>query len=107
SEERLSAQHRKALESQLAEKQRERDAHSYTKPKEVQKPEENASAQEQSKATAGSLQAKQAELARLEKLLVDAREKDGGLAKKRSTAEKLLGRIQNFQRQFSALLGDC
>jgi len=68
SEERLSAQHRKSLEAQLGEKQREREAHAALKPKEVQKPEQNTSTQEESKRTAETLEAKQGELTQLEKV---------------------------------------
>ena len=106
-EERLSAQHRKTLESQLSEKRRELEAHNQTKPKEVLKPEEDTAAQQQSKSTAEVLEKKQAELKVIEKQVEETREAESRLARKRSTAEKLLAKIQNLQRQITTALSDA
>ncbi len=81
-EERLSSQYRKTLESQLAEKRRELDAHAQAKPLEVHKPEEDTATQKQSKAIAEFLGQKQAELTAIEKIIQDAEQSNASLAKR-------------------------
>lgn len=97
-EERLLPQHRKALELQLAEKKRELDAHALTRPTEVQKPDADPTAQQQSKAATEELEKKQIELKELETELAALRTADATAAKKHSTAEKLIGKLKNLRR---------
>jgi hypothetical protein len=103
-EERLLPQHRRAIEAQLAEKNRELDAHAQTRPPEVQKPDADPAAQQQSKAAADELEKKQPELKTLEEAVVALRVSDAAAAKKRSTAEKLAGKLKNLQRHVEAFL---
>lgn len=106
-EDRLLPQHRKAIEAQLAEKNRELDAHNATRPAEVQKPDTDPSTQKQSKLAAENLEEKLGELKALEGELTDLRTSDAAAAKKRSTAEKLNGKLKNLQRHFDAFLAEA
>ena len=106
-EERLLPQHRKALESQLAEKNRELDAHAATHPVEVQKPDADPAAQQHSKAATEELEKTQAELKALETELAVLRASDATAAKKRSTAEKLIGKLKNLDRYVEEFLQEA
>jgi ABC-type lipoprotein export system ATPase subunit len=103
-EERLLPQHRKTIESQLAEKNRELDAHIVTRPQEVQKPDADPSAQQQSKVATEELEKKQVELKALELELAALRTSDAAAAKKHSIAEKLIGKLTNLERYVEAFL---
>lgn len=106
-EERLLPQHRRAIEAQLAEKNRELDAHAQTRPQEVHKPDSDPTAQQQSKAAAEELERKQTELKTLEDEIAALRVTDAAAAKKRSTAEKLAGKLKNLQRHVEAFLSEA
>lgn len=103
-EERLLPQHRKAIESQLAEKKRELDAHVATRPQEIAKPDTDPAAQQQSKEAAEELEEKQAAIKALEAELAALRANDLAAAKKSSTAEKLVGKLKNLERYVEAVL---
>ena len=103
-EERALPEHRKTIEAQLAEKNRELVAQSQTRPQEVQKPDADPAAQQQSRAAAEALEAKQAELKILENEIATLRASDAATAKKRTTAEKLAGKIKNLQRHVESFL---
>lgn len=103
-EERLLPQHRKTIESQLAEKNRELDAHIATRPPEVQKPDADPTAQQQSKVATEELEKKQTELKALEVELAALRASDAAAAKKHSIAEKLIGKLTNLERYVDAFL---
>lgn len=103
-EERSLPQHRKAIEAQLAEKQRELDAHTATRPAEVPKPDADTTALQQSKVATEELEKKQAELRAIELELASLRASDLAAAKKHSTAEKLAGKLKNLERQVDAFL---
>lgn len=106
-EERLLPQHRKSIEAQLAEKNRELDAHAQTRPQEVQKPDADPAAQQQSKAATEQLEQKQTELKALEAELAALRTNDAAAAKKRSTAEKLIGKLKNLERHVETFLAEA
>lgn len=106
-EERLSPQHRKILELQLAERQRELQAHEQTRPKEILKPEDDPTARQQSKETSSALEIKQKSLNEIEKGIAERKARDVQLAKKRATAEKLLGRLRNLRRQVDGVLTEA
>jgi len=103
-EEKLSPPYEKSLDSQLAEKRREAEAHKLTLPKEVKKPDADPTTQQQSKTAGETLEKRQGELKVLEKEIADARAADSALAKKRTSAEKLLAKLQNLERQVDNLL---
>lgn len=103
-EERSLPQHRKAIEAQLAEKQRELDAHMATRPAEAPKPDADPTALQQSKVATEELEKKQAELRAIELELASLRASDLAAAKKHSTAEKLAGKLKNLERQVDAFL---
>lgn len=105
-EERTLPQHRKGIESQLAEKNRELDAHIAVRPAEVQKPDADPAAQQQSKTASEELEKKQAELRTLEQEIATLRASDLAAAKKHSTAEKLAGKLKNLERQVEALIAE-
>ena len=105
-EDRLSPQHRRNLESQLAERRRELQAHQQAKPKEVKKPEIDQTVQQRSKEDSEALEKKQKFLSELEGKIGKLRENDARLAKRRATAEKLLEKLKNLQRQVDSILLD-
>ncbi|MEZ6016073.1 MAG: hypothetical protein R3F49_13215 [Planctomycetota bacterium] len=105
-EEHSSPQHRKFIEAQLAEKQRELDAHMAVRPVEVQKPDADPTALQQSKAATEELERKQAELRAIEQELESLRASELTAAKKLSTAEKLAGKLKNLERQVDAFLAE-
>ncbi|MCR4345973.1 MAG: hypothetical protein NUV55_02015 [Sulfuricaulis sp.] len=102
--ERLLPQYRKTIEAHLAEKNRELDAHTHARPQDKPKPDADPAVQQQSKAAADALEVKQGELKTLETELSALRGKDAAAAKKRSTAEKLAGKLKNLQRYVEAFL---
>jgi DNA repair exonuclease SbcCD ATPase subunit len=106
-EERFLPQHRKSIEAQLAEKNRELDAHTQTRPQEVQKPDADPTAQQQSRAATEQLEQKQTELKALEAELAALRATDATAAKKRSTAEKLIGKLKNLERHVETFLAEA
>jgi ABC-type lipoprotein export system ATPase subunit len=106
-EERLSLKHRKSLELQLAEKQRELAAHGQTKPKRVAKPEADPATQRQSQKVTSALEEKQKLLRELEVAIRNSRAQDAQLAKKRAMAEKLLERLKNLQHQVEGALSEA
>lgn len=106
-EERSLPQHRKAIESQLAEKNRELDAHTVTRPADVPKPDADSAVLQQSRAATEELEMKQAELRALELEIVSLRASDLAAAKKHSTAEKLAGKLNNLERHVEAFLAEA
>ena len=103
-EERLLPQHRKTIESQLAEKNRELDAHVATRPPDIQKPDADPAVQQQSKTATEELEKKQTELKVLETEIAALRAKDAAAAKKHSIAEKLIGKLTHLERYVDAFL---
>lgn len=106
-EERCLPQHRKAIESQLAEKNRELDAHTSTRPSDVPKPDADPAALQQSKVATEALEKKQSELKVLEAEIASLRSSDISAAKKHSTAEKLIGKLKNLDRHVETFLADA
>ncbi|CDH47119.1 TrlF family AAA-like ATPase [Candidatus Contendibacter odensensis] len=106
-EERSLPQHKKAIEAQLAEKNRELDAHTATRPADVPKPDADPTALQQSKVATEELEKKQAELKALELEIADLRASDLAAAKKHSTAEKLAGKLKNLERHVEAFLAEA
>jgi len=106
-EERSLPPHRQALVAQLAEKNRELEAHGQSRPPEVSKPEADPSIQQQSKVAADALDAKQAELRVLENEILALRAKDSAAVKRRTTAEKLAGKLKNLQRSVDAFISEA
>jgi ABC-type Mn2+/Zn2+ transport system ATPase subunit len=98
-EEQALPHHRKAIEAQLAEKNRELGANQQTRPSEVKKPEADPAAQQQTKTATQELEKKQAELKLLETEIAELRASDLVLAKRKSVGEKLIGKLTNLDRQ--------
>jgi energy-coupling factor transporter ATP-binding protein EcfA2 len=106
-EERMLPRHRRALELQLAEKRRELQAHVQAKPGEVRTPEDNPASQQLSRQTTSSLDVLNETLRELEAEIANQRESDARLAKKAATADKLIGRLRNLQRQVEGVLAEA
>lgn len=106
-EERSLPQHRKALEAQLAEKNRELDAHTAARPADVPKPDADPTALQQSKVATEDLEKKLAELKALELEIATLRAIDLAAAKRHSTAEKLTGKIENLDRYVAAFVAEA
>lgn len=99
-EEQLTETFRKSLDAQLAAKQRELEAHELTKPIAPQ-PEDAAAAQIATE-VGSKLQALQNQLATLEAEIAAARQKLGAATRRRTTAERLLGKLANLEKQLNA-----
>ncbi len=106
-DERLIPQYRKSIEAQLAEKKRELDAHLRTKPDEVQRPDSDPKTKSQADAASEALKVSRKELQSLDSAIKDLNIKDAVVARRRSIAEKLLGKLDNIQRQVNAALGEA
>lgn len=106
-EERFLPSNRKAIEALLAEKNRELDAHTATRPADVPKPDADPTALQQSKVATEELEKKQAELRAIELEISSLRAADLVAAKKHSTAEKLAGKLKNLERHVEAFLAEA
>lgn len=106
-EERHSPDYRKALEARLDEKRRELEAHEQARPKDVAKPEDDAATQQQVKNISEVLEKNMERLKELEKQITDIKKSDSKYARKYASAEKLLSKIMNLQRQVSAIIDDA
>lgn len=105
-EEKLSPQHRASIQAQLAEKNRELEAHVLNRPKDRQKPDEDPEFLLKSKAVSEALDGTNGEMEKLEAEIAETKERDAALAKKKLNAEKLLAKLENFQRQATTFLTD-
>jgi len=105
-EERSLPQHRKAIEAQLAEKQRELNAHTAMHPAEVPKPDADPTALQLSQVAAEELEKNQAELRAIELEIASLRAGDLVAAKRHSSAEKLAGKLRNLSRNVDAFLAE-
>lgn len=103
-EEQSLPHNRKAIEAHLTEKNRELEAHDRTRPLEVKKPETDSEAQRLTRDATEDLEKKQAELEQLETEIASLRASDLALARKRSISEKLIGKLNNLQRQLDAFV---
>lgn len=109
-EERTLPQHRKAIEAQLAEKNRELEAleaQTATRPSDVSKPDADPTALQQSKVATEELEKQQAALRVLELEIASLRSSDLVAAKKHSTAEKLAGKLKNLERHVEVFLAEA
>jgi ABC-type lipoprotein export system ATPase subunit len=106
-EERLTSRYRKTIELQLAEKRRELKAHDQAKPSGRAAPEADPATQAQTQAISSALEAKQNALCELLVSIADHKAKDGQWAKRQATAEKLLTRLKNLQRQVDGSLSEA
>lgn len=106
-EEQLTDNHRKALEAQLAAKQREIEAHNLVRPPEKAPPSEDPTASELSARVGAQLQALQADLTSVEGQIVLSKQKLGEATRRRTTAERLLGKLSNVEKQLKAAANDA
>lgn len=105
-EERLTPSFRRGLEHQLAEKRRELQAHEQAKPQEKPKPEVDPIVQQRAKEASEALEGKQKTLEQLVSAINKQKEADAQLAKKRATADRLLVRLRNLQRQVEGTIAE-
>ena len=96
--------HRKSLEAQGTEKQRELEAFEKTKPKEVPKPQETDAVQQAARTLTEELEKKKAALGQVEKELKDLEEKDAKAAKDQATVDKLVERLASFQTRAARMV---
>lgn len=98
-EEKLTDRHRKVVTAQLSEKRRELAAHEATKPSPVKKPEDDPSIGETNKKIGEELVKKQEELKNASEKIDEVNTRINDANKKRATAERLLTRLTNIERQ--------
>lgn len=106
-EAKLSPAYRKTLEAQLAEKQRELDAHEATKPAEVKKPELDPEKQSEMAALAQQIEAAQKSLDELQSKQAALVEEQKLLTRRAAVAGKLISKVDNFKKQHQLFLGDA
>lgn len=106
-EDRLTSRHRKSIELQLTEKRRELKAHEQARPSERPAPEADPATQTQTQEISSALEAKQTALRELLMEIANQKAEDGRLAKRQATAEKLLARLKNLQRQVEGSLAEA
>ena len=107
SEIQLTDTYRKNLEGQLLVKQRELDAHEQVKPIAKTPPTEDPTASEATKQVAEELSKKREELTAIESQINEARSKIASETKKRATAERLLGKLTNIEKQVTSAEADA
>jgi ABC-type lipoprotein export system ATPase subunit len=107
SEERLTDTHRKSLEAQLAAKQREVEAHELTKPVDQSPPSEDPAVAQAATEVGTRLQILQSELVSIEQDITGTRQKLASVTKRRTTAERLLGKLLNLEKQLRAASSDA
>lgn len=102
----LLPQRRRRLELALIEMRRELEAHNLQMPAEVPKPEEDTASKERSARDSALLQEAERRLAALEDEIRKARERDAGLARKITAAERLIDGLRNLRHQFDTFMAD-
>ncbi|MFM0072529.1 AAA family ATPase [Paraburkholderia sediminicola] len=106
-EDRLSLEHRRALDAQLEAKKRELQAHDLAKPDVVVAPDVDPALAEKSKQTADELQKLQGQLDAINGEVTSINLKITDETKRRTTAERLLGKLGNLKRQYEAAVQDA
>jgi len=106
-EDRLSPEHRRALDAQLEAKKRELQAHDLAKPDVVVAPDVDPALAEKSKQTADELQKLQGQLDAINGEVTSINLKITDETKRRTTAERLLGKLGNLKRQYEAAVQDA
>ncbi|MBA2116725.1 TrlF family AAA-like ATPase [Bremerella alba] len=99
-EKQLSPVHRKSLEEQLAAKKRELVAHDEAKPKSVQKPDDGTpETQSKTEEVERKIEAGQLKIGNIDKEISRLKADKNEHAKNVAAANRLLGRIENFEKQ--------
>jgi ABC-type lipoprotein export system ATPase subunit len=93
----LEPEHRRGIEQQLAERERELAAHLEITPIEVVAPDQDATTVEEAARVAGALATARADLAALETQLAALNEEDGSIARKEARATALIDRMGNLK----------
>lgn len=106
-ERKLEPEHRQTLESQLFQRNEELKAHRATRPAAVQKPELDPATQQAVSAVATSINAKKAERDALEARIAALRTQQQTLALGVSSADKLLAKLDNLERNFGDFEKQC
>lgn len=102
-EEQLTDTHRKSLESQLAAKQREIDAHDQAKPQIPAIPVDDGAASELSITVNSQLKELQTQLASTEGLIQSTNSEINSATRRRSIAERVLGKLSNLEKQIASV----
>lgn len=106
-EEQLTDQYRKALEAKLVAKQREIEAHDATKPAQKAAPSEDAVATELTEKVNSQLHKLQEDLSMAESDISAAKQKMAAVIRRKVTAERLLGKLSNLEKQVLAAANDA
>lgn len=106
-EDRLTPEYRRALDAQLEAKQRELQAHELVKPGVVAAPDLDPTLAEMGKQTAQELLKLQGQLDAINQEVALVKQKITDETKRRTTAERLLGKLANLKRQYEAAVRDA
>lgn len=103
----VAPSYKKSIESRLAEKNKELEAHQASKPQEVAKPEADPATQAQVEKLNKQIDGKSEELASVDLQIQDAQKELEGHTRKIAVVEKLLGKIANLRQQFENFKDDA
>lgn len=105
-ENQLTEKNRKSIENQFQLKKEELASHDKVKPVEVTKPETDVDKQKEISAISKEIEAKQKEIESLESEIADLKTKQKREVGRIAAAENLLSKIDNFEKQYQAFMGE-
>ena len=105
-EDRSTAEYRQKIDNLLKVKQEELAVHERSKPIEVAKPENDPVKQKEIAEVAAAVDAAKKELAECEKRIQESTQEQGKLLQLISIADRLLGRLENLQRQLQTFASE-
>lgn len=103
----LTETHRKSLEAQLAAKQREIEAHDLAKPPDQAPPSEDPAVALAAAEVTTQICTLENELGAVDGQITEARQKLAEATKRRTVAERLLGKLANVEKQIRAASNDA
>lgn len=106
-EDRLLPEHRATIEGTLALKKQELAAHDDSKPVTVKKPENDPTKQREISKIAADIKDAKRKQSEFEKVLAAAKDSELTQTLQISRADKVLGKLDNFQRQLDSFIADC
>lgn len=106
-EEKLHPDYQKNIKKKLELKKKEKTAHEGIKPRKIKKPAVNNKKQKELKEVSKKITAKQKELEELEKEVKSLKAKNKKEYKRFTNAGLLLGKLDNFQKQYNLFKEEC
>ncbi len=105
--ERLTEEHRQALEQQLRHKQAELAAHVKAKPNEIRQPDKDPAVGDQNAKLAAEIEQVRANVGKVEAEIAEITTKNKQALRHKALAEKLKAKLENLQRTFDDFAANC